>query len=200
MEEIKSKTPQKPKAEKKGKNKKNKKNSLLPITVILAVCTMILLILCAAMAFFVGTGRSINDIKKINIEESSKINENNVLDYLGSVYCYVQLINDFNENVLMKKELKQNMNMSSLVNKSIENLDKEIKFKLLKFNYKNCMKKVKNDKKQNSMFDDVIRRLANEIVKDVNDNYDVNEDTIVCTNVTSHAKNTKKQNTINENI
>ena len=139
-------------------------------------------------------------IKKINIEESSKMNENNVLDYLGSVYCYVQLINDFNENVLMKKELKQNMNMSSLVNKSIENLDKEIKFKLLKFNYKNCMKKVKKDKKQNSMFDDVIRRLANEIVKDVNDNYDVNEDTIVGTNVTSPAKNTKKQNTINENI
>ena len=139
-------------------------------------------------------------IKKINIEESSKMNENNVLDYLGSVYCYVQLINDFNENVLMKKELKQNMNMSSLVNKSIENLDKEIKFKLLKFNYKNCMKKVKKDKKQNSMFDDVIRRLANEIVKDVNDNYDVNEDTIVGTNVTSPEKNTKKQNTINENI
>ena len=50
------------------------------------------------------------------------------------------------------------------------------------------------------MFDDVIRRLANEIVKDVNDNYDVNEDTIIGTNVTSPAKNTKKQNTINENI
>ena len=72
MEEIKSKTPQKPKAEKKGKNKKNKKNSLLPITVILAVCTMILLILCAAMAFFVGTGRSINDIKKM-VELTSEV-------------------------------------------------------------------------------------------------------------------------------
>ena len=62
------------------------------------------------------------------------------------------------------------------------------------------MKKVKKDKKQNSMFDDVIRRLANEIVKDVNDNYDVNEDTIIGTNVKKKKKNTKKQNTINENI
>ena len=139
-------------------------------------------------------------VKKINIEENSKMNENNVLDYLGSVYCYIQLISDFNDNVLMKKEIKQNMNTTSLVNKSIENLDKEIKFKLQKFNYKNCLNKVKKDKKQNNMFDDVIRRLANEIVKDVNDNYDINEDTIVGTNVSSPAKNTKKQNLRYEDI
>ena len=139
-------------------------------------------------------------VKKINIEENSKMNENNVLDYLGSVYCYIQLISDFNDNVLMKKEIKQNMNTTSLVNKSIENLDKEIKFKLLKFNYKNCLNKVKKDKKQNNMFDDVIRRLANEIVKDVNDNYDINEDTIVGTNVSSPTKNTKKQNLRYEDI
>ena len=139
-------------------------------------------------------------VKKINIEENSKMNENNVLDYLGSVYCYIQLISDFNDNVLMKKEIKQNMNTTSLVNKSIENLDKEIKFKLLKFNYKNCLNKVKKDKKQNNMFDDVIRRLANEIVKDVNDNYDINEDTIVGTNVSSPTKNIKKQNLRYEDI
>ena len=139
-------------------------------------------------------------VKKINIEENSKMNENNVLDYLGSVYCYIQLISDFNDNVLMKKEIKQNMNTTSLVNKSIENLDKEIKFKLLKFNYKNCLNKVKKDKKQNNMFDDVIRRLANEIVKDVNDNYDINEDIIVGTNVSSPTKNTKKQNLRYEDI
>ena len=139
-------------------------------------------------------------VKKINIEENSKMNENNVLDYLGSVYCYIQLISDFNDNVLMKKEIKQNMNTTSLVNKSIENLDKEIKFKLLKFNYKNCLNKVKKDKKQNNMFDDVIRRLANEIVKDVNDNYDIKEDTIVGTNVSSPTKNTKKQNLRYEDI
>ena len=97
-------------------------------------------------------------VKKMNIEENSKLNETNVLDYLGSVYCYIQLINDFNENVQAKKEIKQNINMSSLANKSIENLDKEIKFKLSKFNYNNCLSKVKKDAKQKNTFDDVIRR------------------------------------------
>ena len=133
-------------------------------------------------------------VKKMNISENSKLNETNVLDYLGSVYCYVQLINDFNENVQMKKEAKQNINMSSLANKSIENLDKEIKFKLSRFNYNNCLSKVKKDSKLKSTFDDVIRRLADEIVKDVNNNYDINDDTKVGTNVSSPAKNQKKQN------
>jgi hypothetical protein len=132
-------------------------------------------------------------VKKMSIEDTTKLNEINVLDYLGSVYCYIQLIKDFNENVQMKKEIKQNINMSSLVNKSIENLDKEIKFKLSKFDYNNCLSKVKKDAKQKTMFDDVIRRLANEIVKDVN-NYDVNEDTKQNTNVSSTIKNKKKQN------
>ena len=134
-------------------------------------------------------------VKKMNIEENSKLNETNVLDYLGSVYCYIQLINDFNENVQAKKEIKQNINMSSLANKSIENLDKEIKFKLSKFNYNNCLSKVKKDAKQKNTFDDVIRRLANEIVKDVNGNYDMNEDSSKFgTNVSSTIKNKKKQN------
>ena len=134
-------------------------------------------------------------VKKMNIEEYSNLNETNVLDYLGSVYCYIQLINDFNENVQAKKEIKQNINMSSLANKSIENLDKEIKFKLSKFNYNNCLSKVKKDAKQKNTFDDVIRRLANEIVKDVNGNYDMNEDSSKFgTNVSSTIKNKKKQN------
>ena len=134
-------------------------------------------------------------VKKMNIEENSKLNETNVLDYLGSVYCYIQLINDFNENVQAKKEIKQNINMSSLANKSIENLDKEIKFKLSKFNYNNCLSKVKKDAKQKNTFDDVIRRLANEIFKDVNGNYDMNEESSKFgTNVSSTIKNKKKQN------
>ena len=133
-------------------------------------------------------------VKKMNIEENSKLNETNVLDYLGSVYCYIQLINDFSENVQMKKEIKQNISMSSLANKSIENLDREIKFKLSKFNYNNCLNKVKKDSKQKNTFDDVIRRLANEIVKDVNVNFEMNEDSKEGTNVSSTVKNKKKQN------
>ena len=133
-------------------------------------------------------------VKKINLGENSKINENNVLDYLGAVYCYLQLINDFHENVQLKNEIKQNLNISALASKSIEILDKEIKFKLSKFNYKNCFNKVKKDAKQKNPFDDVIRRLANEIVKDVN-NYDTNEiDSKYGTNISSaqNIKNNKE--------
>ena len=134
-------------------------------------------------------------VKKINLGENSKINENNVLDYLGAVYCYLQLINDFHENVQLKNEIKQNINISQLASKSIEVLDKEIKFKLSKFNYKNCLNKVKKDAKQKNPFDDVIRRLANEIVKDVNNNYDTNEiDSKYGTNISSgqNIKNNKE--------
>jgi hypothetical protein len=134
-------------------------------------------------------------VKKINLGENSKINENNVLDYLGAVYCYLQLINDFHENVQLKNEIKQNINISQLASKSIEVLDKEIKFKLSKFNYKNCLNKVKKDAKQKNPFDDVIRRLANEIVKDVNVNYETaDDDSKFGTNVSSTAQNVKKQN------
>ena len=133
-------------------------------------------------------------VKKMNIDDNSRINETNVLDYLGSVYCYIQLINDFNENVQIKKELKQSSNVSTQANKSIENLNKEIRFKLSKFNYSNCFNKVKKDAKQKNDFDDVIRRLANEIVKDVNANSEYNDNSKINTNVSSTIKNKKKQN------
>ena len=114
-------------------------------------------------------------IKKMNIEENSKINETNVIDYLSAVYCFIQLINDFNENVENKKIVKDSSNKSISINKSIENLQKEIRYKLSKFNYDNCFNKVKKDSKQKSMFDEVIFKLANDIVNEVN-NYDVMHD------------------------
>ena len=72
-------------------------------------------------------------VKRMNIEENSKLNETNVIDYLGSVYCFIQLINDFNENVQNKKLIKENLSKSTLVNKNIENLQKKIRLKLSKF-------------------------------------------------------------------
>ena len=110
-------------------------------------------------------------VKRMNIEENSKINETNVIDYLSAVYCFIQLINDFNENVENKKIVKESLNKSTSINKSIENLQKEIRYKLSKFDYDNCFNKVKKDSKQKSMFDEVIFRLANDIVNEVN-NYD----------------------------
>ena len=57
--------------------------------------------------------------------ELEKINKNRIMKQ------------DLIDKLKSKKEVKQNANMSSLVNKSIENLNKEIKFKLSKFNYNN---------------------------------------------------------------
>ena len=109
-------------------------------------------------------------VANTNVDENSKINETNVIDYLGSVYCYIQLINDFNESVQNKKMLiENNLSKSISLNTNIENLQKEIKFKLSKFNYKNCLSKVK-DIKQKSTFDEVIIKLANDIVNEVNNN------------------------------
>ena len=46
----------------------------------------------------------------MNIEKKSKINEQNVIDYLGAVYCFIQLINDFQENIERKKIIKEKFN------------------------------------------------------------------------------------------
>ena len=111
-------------------------------------------------------------VKKMIVKENSKLNENNVIDYLGSVYCFIQLINDFNDNVQNKKMLKENLDKSYSDNKNIENLQKEIKIKLSKFSYNNCINKLKIDIKQKPSFDEIIKRLANDIVDEVNNNYD----------------------------
>ena len=87
-------------------------------------------------------------VKKMNIDENSKINEQNVIDYLAEVYCFIQLINDFNENVENRRLLKEDLSKSISTNKSIESLQKEIKMKLSRFNYDNCLHRVKKDSKQ----------------------------------------------------
>ena len=130
-------------------------------------------------------------VKKMNIEENSKINENNVIDYLGAVYCYLQLIRDFNENVENKKIINESLSKSLVVNKSIENLQKEIKYKLSKFNYGDCLNKVKKDHKQKSMFDEVIFRLANDIVNEVNNNDGINNYSELNTNEGNSESNSK---------
>ena len=38
-------------------------------------------------------------VDKNNVEDKTKLNENNVIKFLGTVYCYCQLIRDFDENV-----------------------------------------------------------------------------------------------------
>ena len=114
-------------------------------------------------------------VSKNSVDKNTKLNENNVINYLGTVYCYCQLINDFDENVNYNQSLKVEENND--VNKTIDLLKKDIKTKLSKFNYKNCVKGdihnyINNTVKHGDDFDETIRRLANVIVDQVNNNGD----------------------------
>ena len=114
-------------------------------------------------------------VSKNSVDKNTRLNENNVINYLGTVYCYCQLINDFDENVNYNQSLKVEENND--VNRTIDLLKKDIKTKLSKFNYKNCVKgdihnSINNTVKHGDDFDETIRRLANVIVDQVNNNGD----------------------------
>ena len=130
-------------------------------------------------------------VSKNSVDKNTKLNENNVINYLGTVYCYCQLINDFDENVNYNHSLKVEENND--VNKTIDLLKKDIKTKLSKFNYKNCVKgdihnSINNTVKHGDDFDETIRRLANVIVDQVNNNgdYSINNISSMNTNNASY--------------
>ena len=113
-------------------------------------------------------------VNKINVEESTKLNEKNIITFLGTIYCYCQLIKDFDENVKNKNSKNKESND---INKTIDLLKKDIKTKIMKINYNNCVNgnihsSINNVVKHGNDFDETIRRLANVIVDQVNNNSD----------------------------
>ena len=113
-------------------------------------------------------------VKKNNVEDTTKLNENNVINYLGTVYCYCHLIKDFDENI---KISSQNIKMkeNNDVNKTIDLLKKDMRIKLLKINHNNCIDEnvqtsINNTVRHENDFDETIRKLANVIVDQVNNN------------------------------
>ena len=111
-------------------------------------------------------------VSKNNVEDNSKLNENNVINFLGTVYCYCQLIRDFDENVKYNNEINK-LQENSDINKTIDILKKDMKIKLSKINYNNCVNdnihtSINNVVKHGNDFDETIRRLANVIVDQVN--------------------------------
>ena len=112
-------------------------------------------------------------VNKNTVEENTKLNENNIIDYLGTVFCYCQLIKDFDESTRENK--KRNLIEINDNNKSIEFLKRDIKLKLSKINFNNCVtdninKSIRNVVKHGNDFDGTIKRLANIIVDQVNNN------------------------------
>ena len=113
-------------------------------------------------------------VNKNNVESNTKLNENNVINFLGTVYCYCQLIRDFDENV---KYSQSNKTQDNDANKNLDLLKKDIRLKLSKINYNNCVNdnihsSINNVVKHGNAFDETIRRLANVIVNQVNNTGD----------------------------
>ena len=114
-------------------------------------------------------------VEKNHIDDQSKLNENNVISLLGTVYNYCQLIKDFEISVKQNNKTYNStiMDNSDFVDKNLYNLKKDIKLKLSKMNYDYCIgdktfQSIKVDMKKNSEFDKTIRRLANKIVDKIN--------------------------------
>ena len=111
-------------------------------------------------------------VSRHNVEENDKLNESNVINFLETVYCYCQLIKDFDENA------KSNVNISTIskeskeINKTLDLLKKDFRMKLSKINYNNVVNNnvqhsIKSVVNRGNDFDETIRRLANEIVDQV---------------------------------
>ena len=111
-------------------------------------------------------------VSRNHVEDNDKLNESNVINFLETVYCYCQLIRDFDENA------KSNINLSTIskeskeINRTIELLRKDFKMKLNRINYNNCVNNnvqhsIYTSVKKGNPFDETIKRLANEIVDQV---------------------------------
>ena len=117
-------------------------------------------------------------VSKNNVEDKSKLSENNVINFLGTVYCYCQLIKDFDDNVKYNKYNNQTTNTSEHeANRTLDLLNKNIKIKLSKITKKSCVNdnisnSINNVVKRGNDFDETIKRLANVIADHVNNNGD----------------------------
>ena len=129
-------------------------------------------------------------VSKNNVKDNTKLNENNVISFLGTVYCYCQLIKDFDENVKYNNQAVMKENNEA--NKTIDFLKNDIKMKLSKINKNNCLKdedihsSINNTVRHGNDFDETIRRLANVIVNKVNNDYSlINSSSMYTNNVSS---------------
>ena len=107
------------------------------------------------------------------VEDNEKLDETNVINFLETLYCYCQLIKDFDENAKAHVNLTELSKESRDINKNIESLRKDFKTKLSRINYNYCVNanvqhSIKSVVKRGNDFDETIRRLANEIVEQVN--------------------------------
>ena len=111
-------------------------------------------------------------VSKNSVESNSKLNETNIINYLETVYCYCQLIKDFDENAKSNTDLSKLSKESKDINKTLDILKRDFRSKLSKINYNNCVNSnvqhsIRSVVKKGDDFDETIKRLANEIVSQV---------------------------------
>ena len=114
-------------------------------------------------------------VSKNNVEDKSKLTENNVINFLGTVYCYCQLIKDFDDNVKYNNQTTKSSENEA--NRTLDFLNKDIKIKLSKITKNSCVNdnisnSINNVVKRGNDFDETIKRLANVIADQVNNNGD----------------------------
>jgi hypothetical protein len=147
----------------------------------------------------------VND--KITINENTKLNESNIIEFLACVQDYCQLIKDFDKSTQQKNYIQD----SYEINKDLDKLKKDINFKLQKFNYENCVQdnvydSIKKDIKNNQSFDDTIKRLAKEIADQINNKeskinpYNKNLQSTTFAHSTNNILGENGNNIINSNV
>ena len=147
----------------------------------------------------------VND--KMTINENTKINESNIIEFLACVQDYCQLIKDFDKSTQQKNYIQD----SYEINKDLDKLKKDINFKLQKFNYENCVQdnvydSIKKDIKNNQSFDDTIKRLAKEIADQINNKeskinpYNKNLQSTTFAHSTNNILGENGNNIINSNV
>ena len=124
-------------------------------------------------------------VSKNNVEDKSKLTENNVINFLGTVYCYCQLIKDFDDNVKYNNQTTKSSENEA--NRTLDFLNKDIKIKLSKITKNSCVNdnisnSINNVVKRGNDFDETIKRLANVIADQVNNNGDCSLNSISALN------------------
>jgi hypothetical protein len=104
---------------------------------------------------------------KYAVNKEVPYNETNMIEVVATVQDYYKLVDDFEKGTFQYDD-----NQDKLINKDLEKLNREIKNKLDAFekdNYinNNFINSVKTDIKTKN-FDEIIKKMASEIVKVVN--------------------------------
>ena len=108
--------------------------------------------------------------EKITIDNLTKINEGNIVEFLSCVESYCALIKDFDKSTQDKSTTVD----LAASNKDLEKLHKEMENKLMNFKSENYINNsnfyvtLKNDMKTNSSFDETMKKMADAIANHIN--------------------------------